>query len=139
MNRINEIQERLNEIATDMNDLFDNLNELSKEFYNEYDICAPYWSDALNEHIYFLCDDQDSDQRRWIAECRQSTEYIDVALRELKPNDLNSYTLIKHAQYLYYSDLLYKDYNKLEELRNLHIERGELEQELQDLEQEQVA
>ena len=32
-----------------------------------------------------------------------------------------------------------KDYSKLEELRNLHIERGELEQELQDLEQEQVA
>ena len=82
-----------------------------------------------------LCDDQDSDQRRWITECRQSTQYIDEALCELKPNDLNSYTLIKHAQYLYYSDLLYKDYGRLQDLRDLHIERGELEQELQELEQ----
>lgn len=134
--RIDEIKERLNEIATKMNDIVKRMNCYSIDFYNEYDICVSDFTYALNEYIIMLCDDRDTEQRKWIHECKQSTQYIDEALRELEPNNLNSYTVIRHAQYLYYSDLLYKDYSKLEELKGLHEERGGLERELkQELEQ----
>lgn len=138
-NRITEIKERLNEIATKMNDIVERMNRYSVDFYDEYDICVADFSDALNEYIYFLCDEQDTEQRKWIHDCRKSTQYIDIALCELAPHNLNITTVINHAQYLYYSDLLYQDYGKLEELRNLHEERSELDQELAELESEQVA
>lgn len=139
LTRINEIKERLNEISADINTLVDNLNDFSKDFYNEYNICSPYLTDVLNDYICGLCDVQDSKQRKWVYDCIQSTQYIDEALKQMNPNHADSYLLIGKAQYLYFYDLLYKDFSKLQELRNLHIERGELEQELAELEREQVA
>lgn len=128
-NRI-KIKERLNEIATNMNDIIARMNRYSIDFYNEYDICVPDYEDALCEYISMLCDEQDTDQRKWIHDCRLSTQYIDIALHEMAPHNLNISAVIYHAQYLYYSDLIFRDYSKLEQLRALHQKRGELEREL---------
>lgn len=130
---------RINKIKEQIDNLVDSLDECGKEFYYEY-------SDHFTSHYYSCLEDmimQWSDAQvdlfytsilAWVSEVGISVDYIQRAFAEGLVNgaEQDVYQIIQCAQYLYYSEEVYADFAKLEQLKQLHEELHDLELELDE-------
>lgn len=134
-NRITELREEIEQINDDINNIVNSLGYYAESFFNENrDYLVNYnLDDRLQEEADSLVGIYYSDLYKWLIDYSNAEEYIQRSHEELG-TDANTDLpgAIRCAQYMYYIDQLYADYDKLKEIKGLL-------QELAELKREQVA
>lgn len=132
-NRITELREEIEQINDDINNIVNSLGYYAERFFNENsDYLVNYnLDDRLQEEAESLVGIYYSDLYKWLIDYSNAEEYIQRSHEELG-TDANTDLpgAIRCAQYMYYIDQLYADYDKLKEIKGLLQEVAYLKEEL---------
>lgn len=133
INRITELREEIEQINDDINNIVNSLGYYAERFFNENrDYLVNYnLDDLLQEEADSLVGIYYSDLYKWLIDYSNAEEYIQRSHEELG-TDANTDLpgAIRSAQYMYYIDQLYADYDKLKEIKGLLQEVAYLKEEL---------
>lgn len=117
-------EELKNEIEEIQQELKQKMNDISIEFATDFDItCSSYLCDAINEYADGLIDIYYSDLLEW---AKYNYEYIEMAIEEFgdvaRDNEkhVDFMRTIQQGQYLYNSNMLYEDEEKIVKLMMLN-------------------
>lgn len=132
-NIITELREEIEQINDDINNIVNSLGYYAERFFNENsDYLVNYnLDDRLQEEADSLVGIYYSDLYKWLIDYSNAEEYIQRSHEELG-TDANTDLpgAIRCAQYMYYIDQLYADYDKLKEIKGLLQEVAYLKEEL---------
>lgn len=130
MNRITELKDQITELV----ERLEENGSYSLSFYEEYsddfanredlDDMIMEWTDSQVSYYY-------GSLLNWLREYGCATDYVEQAVAEglVDCRNFDFYKTLQVAQYLFYSDEIYTDFETLEQLHKLHKELAELEQE----------
>ena len=126
--QIGQLVESLEEQGSYSLSFYDDYSQyFTTHYYSCLDDMIDEWADAQVD-IYY------SELADWIRVGGEAVDYIQEAFEHglVDGTKQDIYQIIQCAQYLFYRDEIYADFETLEQLHKLH-------QELADLEREQVA
>lgn len=131
-NIITELREEIKQINDEINNIVNSLSYYAERFFkknSEYLVNYENLDERLQEEADSLVGY--SDLYQWLIDYSNAEEYIQRSHDELG-TDANTDLpgAIRSAQYMYYIDQLYADYDKLIEIKGLLLELAYLEEEL---------